>query len=208
MKPLGIISGTVFLQGKGIFADLREETVETAIRPGARLPLRRDRLHPPSREGPPPPHPAAPHQPPGQPAGHEGTGGAGDPRHPFDRLPETAAETRDARRSRRLPHADAGTHRRPGEARAYRAGSERGGAAKVAGGGAGMRRRGDRRRDLLADRRPPSRNTGGDRDDVPVRRPRGDDHGERGDHRPGAGDSPTPRSARWTTSPTASRRRS
>lgn len=29
MKPLGIISGTVFLQGKGIFADLREEEVET-----------------------------------------------------------------------------------------------------------------------------------------------------------------------------------
>jgi 5'-methylthioadenosine phosphorylase len=29
MKPLGIISGTVFLQGKGIFADLREEAVET-----------------------------------------------------------------------------------------------------------------------------------------------------------------------------------
>lgn len=29
MKPLGIISGTVLLQGKGIFADLPEETVET-----------------------------------------------------------------------------------------------------------------------------------------------------------------------------------
>ncbi len=29
MKPLGIISGTVFLQGKGIFAGLREETRET-----------------------------------------------------------------------------------------------------------------------------------------------------------------------------------
>ena len=29
MKPLGIISGTLFLQGKGIFSDLREETVET-----------------------------------------------------------------------------------------------------------------------------------------------------------------------------------
>ncbi|MCX5838549.1 MAG: MTAP family purine nucleoside phosphorylase [Deltaproteobacteria bacterium] len=29
MKPLGIISGTLLLQGKGIFADLREETVET-----------------------------------------------------------------------------------------------------------------------------------------------------------------------------------
>ena len=29
MKPLGIISGTVLLQGKGIFADLREETIET-----------------------------------------------------------------------------------------------------------------------------------------------------------------------------------
>jgi 5'-methylthioadenosine phosphorylase len=29
MKPLGIISGTVFLQGKGIFTDLREETRET-----------------------------------------------------------------------------------------------------------------------------------------------------------------------------------
>jgi 5'-methylthioadenosine phosphorylase len=29
MKPLGIISGTVFLQGKGIFADLREETRKT-----------------------------------------------------------------------------------------------------------------------------------------------------------------------------------
>jgi 5'-methylthioadenosine phosphorylase len=29
MKPLGIISGTFVLQGKGIFADLREETVET-----------------------------------------------------------------------------------------------------------------------------------------------------------------------------------
>jgi 5'-methylthioadenosine phosphorylase len=29
MKPLGIISGTVFLQGMGIFADLREETRET-----------------------------------------------------------------------------------------------------------------------------------------------------------------------------------
>jgi len=29
MKPLGIISGTVFLHDKGIFADLREETRET-----------------------------------------------------------------------------------------------------------------------------------------------------------------------------------
>jgi 5'-methylthioadenosine phosphorylase len=29
MKPLGIISGTVFLKGKGIFAHLREETRET-----------------------------------------------------------------------------------------------------------------------------------------------------------------------------------
>jgi 5'-methylthioadenosine phosphorylase len=29
MKPLGIISGTVLLQGKEIFADLREEAVET-----------------------------------------------------------------------------------------------------------------------------------------------------------------------------------
>ena len=29
MKPLGVISGTILLQGKGIFADLREETVET-----------------------------------------------------------------------------------------------------------------------------------------------------------------------------------
>jgi 5'-methylthioadenosine phosphorylase len=29
MKPLGIISGTLLLQGKGIFADLHEETVET-----------------------------------------------------------------------------------------------------------------------------------------------------------------------------------
>ncbi len=29
MKPLGIISGTVLLQGKGIFADLRKETVDT-----------------------------------------------------------------------------------------------------------------------------------------------------------------------------------
>ncbi len=29
MKPLGVISGTVLLQGKGIFTDLREETVET-----------------------------------------------------------------------------------------------------------------------------------------------------------------------------------
>jgi 5'-methylthioadenosine phosphorylase len=29
MKPLGIISGTVLLQGKGIFAELREKTVET-----------------------------------------------------------------------------------------------------------------------------------------------------------------------------------
>lgn len=29
MKPLGIISGTVFLQEKGIFADLRKEEVET-----------------------------------------------------------------------------------------------------------------------------------------------------------------------------------
>ena len=29
MKPLGIISGTLLLQGKGIFADLRAETVET-----------------------------------------------------------------------------------------------------------------------------------------------------------------------------------
>ncbi len=31
MKSLGIISGTLFMQGKGIFADLREETVETAF---------------------------------------------------------------------------------------------------------------------------------------------------------------------------------
>ena len=29
MKSLGIISGTIFMQGKGIFADLREETLET-----------------------------------------------------------------------------------------------------------------------------------------------------------------------------------
>jgi 5'-methylthioadenosine phosphorylase len=29
MKPLGVISGTVLLQGKGIFAGLREEAVET-----------------------------------------------------------------------------------------------------------------------------------------------------------------------------------
>jgi 5'-methylthioadenosine phosphorylase len=29
MKPLGIISGTVFLRGKGIFAELREDEVET-----------------------------------------------------------------------------------------------------------------------------------------------------------------------------------
>ena len=29
MKPLGIISGTLLLQGNGIFADLHEETVET-----------------------------------------------------------------------------------------------------------------------------------------------------------------------------------
>ncbi|MDP1993262.1 MAG: MTAP family purine nucleoside phosphorylase, partial [Syntrophales bacterium] len=29
MKSLGIISGTLFMQGKGIFSDLREETVET-----------------------------------------------------------------------------------------------------------------------------------------------------------------------------------
>jgi 5'-methylthioadenosine phosphorylase len=33
MKPLGIISGTVLLQGKGIFADLREETRETQFGP-------------------------------------------------------------------------------------------------------------------------------------------------------------------------------
>ena len=29
MKPLGVISGTVLLRGKGIFSGLREETVET-----------------------------------------------------------------------------------------------------------------------------------------------------------------------------------
>lgn len=33
MKPFGIISGTLFMQGKGIFADLREETVETRFGP-------------------------------------------------------------------------------------------------------------------------------------------------------------------------------
>ncbi len=33
MKPLGIISGTVFVQGKGIFADLREEMRETRFGP-------------------------------------------------------------------------------------------------------------------------------------------------------------------------------
>lgn len=33
MKALGIISGTVFLQGKGIFADLREERLETRFGP-------------------------------------------------------------------------------------------------------------------------------------------------------------------------------
>ncbi len=33
MKPLGIISGTVFLQGTGLFADLREETRETRFGP-------------------------------------------------------------------------------------------------------------------------------------------------------------------------------
>ncbi|MEW6334257.1 MAG: MTAP family purine nucleoside phosphorylase [Thermodesulfobacteriota bacterium] len=33
MKPLGIISGTVLLQGEGIFADLREEQVETPFGP-------------------------------------------------------------------------------------------------------------------------------------------------------------------------------
>ena len=31
MKPLGIISGTVLLRGKGIFSGLREETVETTF---------------------------------------------------------------------------------------------------------------------------------------------------------------------------------
>jgi 5'-methylthioadenosine phosphorylase len=31
MKPLGIISGTVFLRGKGMFADLREENRETTF---------------------------------------------------------------------------------------------------------------------------------------------------------------------------------
>jgi 5'-methylthioadenosine phosphorylase len=31
MKPLGIISGTFFPQGKGIFADLKEETVDTVF---------------------------------------------------------------------------------------------------------------------------------------------------------------------------------
>jgi 5'-methylthioadenosine phosphorylase len=33
MKSLGIISGTVFLQGKGVFADLREERLETPFGP-------------------------------------------------------------------------------------------------------------------------------------------------------------------------------
>jgi len=33
MKPLGIISGTVLLQGNGIFADLREERLETRFGP-------------------------------------------------------------------------------------------------------------------------------------------------------------------------------
>jgi 5'-methylthioadenosine phosphorylase len=33
MKSLGIISGTVFLQGKGIFGDLREERLETPVGP-------------------------------------------------------------------------------------------------------------------------------------------------------------------------------
>ncbi|MHB8769944.1 MAG: MTAP family purine nucleoside phosphorylase [Syntrophales bacterium] len=33
MQPLGIISGTVFLRGKGIFADLREEKRETIFGP-------------------------------------------------------------------------------------------------------------------------------------------------------------------------------
>ena len=33
MKPLGVISGTVFLGEKGIFADLREERVETRFGP-------------------------------------------------------------------------------------------------------------------------------------------------------------------------------
>ena len=33
MKPLGIISGTVFLRGKGVFADLREETRATQFGP-------------------------------------------------------------------------------------------------------------------------------------------------------------------------------
>lgn len=33
MKPLGIVSGTVFLQGKGIFADLREEKIKTPFGP-------------------------------------------------------------------------------------------------------------------------------------------------------------------------------
>lgn len=31
MKPLGILSGTILLQGRGIFADLRPERVETAF---------------------------------------------------------------------------------------------------------------------------------------------------------------------------------
>jgi 5'-methylthioadenosine phosphorylase len=35
MKCLGIISGTLFMQGKGIFADLREETVETQFGPAS-----------------------------------------------------------------------------------------------------------------------------------------------------------------------------
>ena len=33
MQPLGIISGTVFLQGTGLFADLREEMLETRFGP-------------------------------------------------------------------------------------------------------------------------------------------------------------------------------
>ena len=142
MKPLGIISGTVFLQGTGMFADLREETLETRFGRGARRPFQRSRLHPPPRDGPPPPHPAAPHQPPGKPAGPEGPGRGRDPRHQFNRLPEAAAQTGDARRTGRLSHADAGTDGRPGKAHAHRARAECGGPAEAAGGGAGVRRRG------------------------------------------------------------------
>ncbi len=90
MKPLGIISGTVFLQGQGIFADLREEMRETPF--GRALVLRSAEVVFIPRHGKDPHHHILPHL-----INHQANlqalkdlGVVAGPRRQFDRFPEAA----------------------------------------------------------------------------------------------------------------------